>query len=677
MFYKFLSFKSDPRLQLPSIEVEHYSLVAVAVLDSYEFAIQFCSLVFLFMNLSLREILVISGRALKSRVPRLTRLRLSFVFVPAALCVILLAVQAAFSIREYLNFNYVNKDYFESTKELMPFTVFVCLPVQLAYLDCVADRGICPDCAPFYPNETHQQLKLENELLFRNKTFLQIENDTAPFIRRLVRRSYLQKGGTQTAWPIEIENETIFKEETFDVVGDEASLLTRCLRIDVNLKEMKYETNLAFTQLILELNYFDFRLFYVDFRNQLTWEDNPIGRKIRLYIIKKFRLPHPYPSNCLNYETYGCSEQDSCQDFCYNRNFYGNHSAISSKSVIYRKNFDKSVLSTARFSREEDKRIRSDCMAAYPNKDCQQVKFEEEFEHIEFIRDPNAERRIVIDLYLYKEVTCEVEQLTMYTLLFNLINFEAVLIGLNADKLFGVLVHMGRRSLRIREHLKFLSFFLTTLCLFGFLAHSFFIFIDIITSPLAKSESYERLMKISLPDFIICLETDLSELDEYEKFNGRYLDRLTSNLTFERIFDRITILGQNLSLFTVKAEHLRRNSRVIEISRTYLYNMKCFIFQVSISYTENDLFMIEPTFLAKIYFKPEVYAPDCNCLKFHIAFFERTKGTFEKLENFYLRRDNSSALKSAFLIQPVVMEFDYTDRFYFFKNPLALFKVER
>lgn len=125
----------------------------------------------------------------------------------------------------------------------------------------------------------------------------------------------------------------------------------------------------------------------------------------------------------------------------------------------------------------------------------------------------------------------------------------------------------------------------------------------------------------------------------------------------------------------MSAERLQASG--FETFRTYVYNLKCFNFQSDISYTENDLFMIDSIFLAKIYFRPQVYAPDCNCLKIFIAFFDRKKGSFEKLQSYYLRKDNTSSLKSHFLIQPVLMEIDYTDRFYFLKNPLALFKVER
>lgn len=88
---------------------------------------------------------------------------------------------------------------------------------------------------------------------------------------------------------------------------------------------------------------------------------------------------------------------------------------------------------------------------------------------------------------------------------------------MNADKLLNIVVRLARQTLGIRTHLKFFSFLLVGLCSIGFFGHTFFIFVEILTSPLAKSESYEKLAKISLPDFIICLETDLSQLDEYEK----------------------------------------------------------------------------------------------------------------------------------------------------------------
>lgn len=411
-YYKFLSFKRDGQ-NLPEIEVDYYSLVAVPFLGSYEFVIQFVSLAFLFLDLSFCQILVICGRTMKRRMlrlmPRLSqasqRLPITGLHAALALCTVLLVVQACCSIREFFDFDFFVKDYFESTKVFTPFTIFVCLPVQLAYLketESLENTTLNEQLNQTLNKQLNRQVHPKNELLFRNKTFLEIESDTDRFFGDLIRRSHLQKGGMQIAWPVEIERETIFKAETFE----KSSLLSRCLRIDVNIEELKYETNMAFTQLVIELNHSPFNVYYVDFRNHLSWTDRPIPRKIRLYVTQKFRLPHPYKSNCLHYHaTHPCTERDACWDYCYNRQFYANYSSISSKSVIYKSYyksyFDKSILSTARFSPKEDEQIRNACIATYTNRDCHKVVFEEEFEHIEFERR-TINNRIVLDLYLFK-----------------------------------------------------------------------------------------------------------------------------------------------------------------------------------------------------------------------------------------------------------------------------------
>ena len=670
IFYKYLIFTIDEQgVDLPQIRFYNLWVNATPQLPASSFAIQFISLCVLFFNVSIYELSVILIKTLNKKLSRgsstLLRNR-SFLFIPKyfalVFCICLLACQVALSLIAYLRFEFIAREYYGSSKDFMPFTIFVCLPVQLAYLN------------------VSQQLNVENEDLFLNKSLLEIRSDTNAAFKQLIDGSYLNKGDTRIPYRVEMGSETIFNREIFQRrEGKPKRLLARCFRVDLNVSEFKFENNLGFTQLHIELTHSVFSIRHAVFKHRLTSSSDREHRNARLFLIKRSLLPSPYNSSCLNYFEFHsklCSDRANCVDQCYNKHFYGNHSSISAASVIYEKDFNPSILSEARFNRSEDKEIRAYCESLYPNPDCQQVGFEEIFEQIEFFENRSLAKRIVVELYLYSTNQVEVTELTMGMWLLTLLNAECVLVGLNANKLLRIVIDSVRRVLAIRRHRKLFELLLLLLSLAGFITHSALIFQQILTSELVRSESFERLMKIDAADFMICFDTNLTQVDEYEKFTGSYFERLTANLTFESVFEKFEILDEQLRPMIIEAKDLKNHKKKIAVDQSFVYNLKCFNFETNITYQERDLFKFEDMFFVRIHFKSSLYEPECNCFKVYTAFFDKKKGSSEKLESYFLRRDKKSKVKNSFLIRPMVIEFDYTDRFYYLYKPLSLFKTD-
>ena len=658
MFWVYVNY--DEKKDLPKIKTANFFINAIPALSSVDFIIQLVSVIVLFLNISLYEILLILIKILKSKYNHrrlLLKVLINLDYVASAICILLLASISAYYIYDYFQFNSSVKNFVESSKKFIPFSVFICLPVQLAYL------------------KNDGQLNFKNEQIFENNSFLEIENRTNVAFKDLIKNSYLKKGGFETPYQIDVKNNTIFRSEEF-LGNSKEKLLSRCFRIDLNINEYRYERSLAFTQLILELNYSNFKIYYTDFDKSLTSYDSQINRNSIVDLTKFTYLEHPYSSNCKYYNGY-CTSKYDCIDFCYNKYYLDNYSSISTESVIYKKDLDNFDLSKAYFNGSKNEKIRYDCTLLYQKKDCEVFSFNNNFQRFKFNGNKSSNNLLVVDLYFFKEYYNEIKATTLTKLILNLLNFETIIVGLNANKALNILINFIKKTLRTRNP-KFYGLFLISFLLTGFFIQSFFFLYEILNSELVTSRSFERLTTIESADFIICFdEIRLIPINEYEKYTGTYLDELTSNYTFKNYFEKITILDDDFRPLTVNAENMKSieksyfNSR-IKVNRSFLFNMNCFQFRTNITYSINDQIRFEEMFFAKIHFKERVYSNDCSCLKFYIAFYEKGKGSFEKLDSYYLKRKNSSNIKSALSIRPWEMEYDYTDRFYYLSHPLTV-----
>ena len=364
LYNKYISYEENSD-DLPEIEITYFSsIIAKPLLSLFDVIIQFISLIVLFVNISLFEIFIFAIKISKNKLRNRRKTLISLNCLAFSICILLFSASNAYYIVDFLKFYFFGRSYFTDSKEFMPFSAFLCLPVQLAYLN------------------KSDQLTFEKERIFAKKTVLKNENYTSFAFKDLSRNSYLKRGGLKVPFRIEIEKDILFKNEHF-LQNSKEKLLSRCFRIDIDIVEYKYQNSLSFTQLVLDLKYFDFKIFFTDFKHTLTSNHLHTDKKVKIIIVKNKLLEYPYELNCKKYTGKGTS-RDDFTDRCYNQKFYKNYSSVSTESVIYKSHFDKLNLSNTYFNRDKkDEPVCNYCSSLYKNRDCKRLKFFNRFQLIE------------------------------------------------------------------------------------------------------------------------------------------------------------------------------------------------------------------------------------------------------------------------------------------------------
>ena len=582
------------------------------------------------------------------------------------LCFLLLATISALSIRRYFQFKFLVKTYTLSTDQRYEFTLTICMPVQLAYTRNYISSGL-----------TNVDISAENELLFENESFEQIEQRTNDLLYKSIYDVHLRRGGLISRFDERrIINQTIFKAESyiksFNKNETQFYLLSRCFRIDLDVKEPKYIRSSAFTEIIFNLTHPYFQTFQTDFQKRLTSYQNITKVLSKLYLQKLFFLPAPYESDCLVYsDAYECDSRSACRDWTFNKYYIGNHSSIPTSSVVYREDYEDFDLAKIRFNTQEDQPLRTAVEKTFPKKDCSQTFFIEELEQDQILKD--GRHRIFVDIYYFKEIRYEEAELTFMNLLLLIFNYETLIIGLNfrgtADWILGLL--RSNRNVRTKWH-RIAKLILNFICIGSFLFFSYDVVGESISDELTRSTYFEKVKEIYLPGFTICFPIDLERADPHRKLTKMYMDELSANLTLSKIFDKATYFDHELYERNLSFADTNSVNRFFRYKSYYSLSMKCFDFFANVTFTERQLFHFSELFFLKIYLKPEIYSKECgNCLKTFISFFEEGLGDFERLAPYYLRMKKKT--KVSLRIRPNLIEVDYNDKFFFVRRPFSLF----
>lgn len=677
LMFVYLSYKEGTKkLDDPEIDTRGFVFKAFPIIREWNFHIQFASLMTLLFNTSFNQMLI-SGtnllRDLLKRVGNSKTKNLAIKYLPkvhpmiTVLCFLLLAIVSAFSIRRYFRFEYVTKSYTLPTDARYEFTLIICMPVQLAYSSSDLAKA---------------DISVENELLFDNETFLQIEHKTNDLLDRSIRDVHLRRGGL--IYPFDerrIINQTIFKTQTYitytkraiDQNESQFDLFSRCFRIDLDVKEPKFIRASALTEIIFNLTHPHFTTFYLDFQKRLTSYHNSTKLLSKLYLQKLVFLEAPYASDCLVYpEVYKCDSRSACIDLSYNKQYIVNQSTIPKNSVIYREDFEAFNLSKVRFSSKEDLHLRRSIERAYPNIDCEKKFFTEELEQDQILNDDR--NRIMVDVYYFKEIRYEDEELTLASLLLLIFNYETLFVGLSfrgtADWILGLL--RSNRCIGTKWQ-GITKLILNFICIGSFLLFTFNVINESVFDELTRSTYFEKVKQIYLPAFAICFPIDLENIDPNRKMTREYMDELSSHLTLTKIFDKATYFDQDLYERNLSFSDANAVNSFFKHKPYYAFAMKCFdFFAANVTFSEHQLFYFSELFSLKIYLKPEIYLGGCgDCLKIYISFFEEGLGDFERLAPYYLRRKKKT--KVSLRIRPNLIEVVYNDKFFFVRKPFSLF----
>ena len=647
--YSYLKFTKQSNQS--TIQTIAYRVDSLPLLCRFEFKIQLISIVVLFLNLSLYDILNYLTTKLKSKIQSINRhLKAAIQFrkilsrfasklylINILICFFVFYKLSYHSIQDYLSYSFVTEGQSKPTREFHPFTLIICMPVQQAYKDI------------------NQTCSIEHELIFQNKSIHQIINDTNDLLNRSIKKVYLAKGALKYSFKLELANTdySLFRKESF-VKETVIELLSRCFAFDIKIEEDKYMKDYAFTQILIKLHHSNFRTYLLNYKRSFTYEDAYLTLFSKVFSKKYVRLAAPFESACLDYSKVykECDTKNSCIDLCYNKLFFQNYSSISTSSVFNSK--DQTNLSSVYFNDYEDKSIREHCKKNFSHIDCVAKVYVEELEQEEIFED--MKNRINIELYIFEEQFSEFIEIQFTMLFFKILNYLSLTLGLNAKNL----IDLTMSILRQKVNLKFIKLFYLisiTICLISFLVHSFIIIDEIVNDELENSQHFEKLKEFKMPSILICFELDEldSQIDIYEEMTGYYLDKLSSHLTIQTVFDRVTIFNEStFDQVNVSFANANLFKDKIYIDYFYLFNIKCFNIHSNLSVKEKDLLFFEEFYFMKIYFKPDIYLNDCNCTKMFISFYDNSRGDLEKLSYFYFKRTNKT--KSTLRIQPGLME---------------------
>lgn len=341
-------------------------------------------------------------------------------------------------------------------------------------------------------------------------------------------------------------------------------------------------------------------------------------------------------------------------------------------SVVYKSEFRDREIENSSFSDIKDDEILILCGNLYENVDCVTTEYSEELEQQEFSNDFD-DNKIELELYYFKLRHYEKETTTFGSLLFSILNYLSLIIGLNIRSFITIFIAISISKIKPKL-VKSLKIILISGCVIGFIAHSIYIFVAIVNAKMIRISEYEKLKVIKMPSFIMCFEVDYSNIDANEKITGFYLNDFTKKMEIDSIFEKVTIYNESLQQVNITIEDIKLIETKFKISHSYFFfDSKCWEFTPNITFQEEDLLAFEELFFVKIYLKDELYSQDeCNCHKIFIGFFDPELRELEKISNYKFKKINDSIF--SFKIQPNAIQMIRFDQFEFLKNPITIFK---
>ena len=208
------------------------------------------------------------------------------------------------------------------------------------------------------------------------------------------------------------------------------------------------------------------------------------------------------------------------------------------------------------------------CTKKFQNKPpCLEVTFDETVE----IAKTDLQTK-EIDLYL--DVELSIEEFTWFNLLLNLLNIQSIFFGMTILRLLRMIYNFIKSKLTIRNE-KMVQFLIYLLCSLGFTWHTYRIFDQSINEQLSYNPNYETANRIRMPFVMFCLPVEEKLIDRNHQLTGNYLEKLTSEITAESLFESITYLDElnewipfNLSLVE-RFFYMRSKCFRITIDREY------------------------------------------------------------------------------------------------------------
>ena len=487
-------------------------------------------------------------------------------------------------------------------------------------------------------------------------TFKELEDWTQNELNRTLQDIYIDYGSKRE----EVSWKTSPKVYFFFFVD----AYFRCYRIDISITQQKIQSLIMISKLVVRFKHTEVLLFLLPENQVFTSKSYSFNSMMDIVKRQENKLNQYEKGECTDYRALseGCLDKQSCIDKCNVKIFLQRHKSITTGFLL-----DKTYISntSARFNFTIDSDIRKECDIKYPLEECYKTVFDSDTQR----RSTEAQlvrlnKVLKVDLSIDSITTTE-ENANVLKLVFDLLNFQAIVFGLNVKGIFFFLYCVLTKGRDLKKFRLF-KYPVYLFCLSGLVFHLKFIYSKILNGELTYSQYYQESKEFRIPELIFCVQFNEASNDLNHKQTGKHLDQLTKNITLNRMFDKIKYLNEFNRFKTLRPDF--KNSKDLKFKTFFFLSRKCFRLSIEISYIQQQFYFTENDGAVSILMNKQFLK------EVHLVYFiSKIKDTmhFSKLVVFAFNRTANE--RRTFQIRQRVSEVVYNDRFSVLKNPMSLF----
>lgn len=499
--------------------------------------------------------------------------------------------------------------------------------------------------------------------ILKKYTFSQLESLTNNGLNLTLNKTYLSYASLLIDAHFHIEKKVFFRNSFF--LDNKILLFSRCFSVHLDLNEERYKTLLGITKLIISVKKNQLIAIYVIELNEKNFHYKSYQYLSKFQIIKySVRKTNLTDENhCKNYALdpeYKCSSKwkciNNCKTFEYLRK---NFKFLLNRTVIDKDDYDDYLFNNTYFTNEDDQNITNTCKSKFQENDCEDDFFSESYK--KFFPISND---IIINLYF--EIIENKDMLpNPYKYFLSILNIASILFGINMEKIMLTALALIKVIFNMKWYFWYKPLvFLICLLLCSY--NIYVIFRDLIFQELMPNGYYHKDENSSLPDLAFCFQYDKKFIDTNHKVTGNYLDYLTTNLTFDKIFEKISYADKDGNI--IEIQNFTSNDD-IQFEYYYYLNMKCFQISLLVIYDERDFLFSDDPFQFKIWFNRIKQSEELI-----INFTCKKRGTkqFNQFSQFLFKSNNFRKRKFQIKLEQVETIYKDVKLYQYLKQPKSL-----
>lgn len=531
------------------------------------------------------------------------------------------------------------------TNEDSPYAVVLCIPI--AFLVNGQTGG--PE---------------EDRTILENFPFENLVNLTNGGYEKLVNDIHMTYGSKIRTIKHSYSKKVYFRYSNYD--GRE--LFSRCFRLEIERKELPYQSLLTVGSLVIELKKNGLRYlntYLVHLEQEFNLNSLLFERRFKVIASMLDFKETSRKANCTNEysKNFKCFSKSSCTSMCIGRQYLQKHGSLPTNTLIDEEFFFDREISNVRFNHSIDSEIDDKCEQFYPRPECQRKKFMNSYK-----MQVTYEDRIEINL-CFETIKDQEQDISLTRLIFSLINLVGIFFGLNLIKVSGAISKATVSLLRIRPPKYFNKKVTLAICSMGFFVHVFVIFNDVVSGDYITSGFFGEQKSPDLPDLVFCFNFNQSKIDPAHRLTEGYLNELTSDVTFETVFSNLSFLNEQKQEQFLSPKELL-DCPNFEKQIFYLFDMKCLTIHPIAAYEAESYYFSQSFYPFKVYLTKQAKQRE-------VFFIGKKSGSKDMNELYKFQFSQSDKMGDfKYLVSIVPLKITVVDIFKYFKSPLSfLFQI--